>query len=128
MRRVRSFRDRSPGPPRAGSPPLPPGPPPPYLPGRNPPARGKKGGAAQAVLARPPHVVGPRSLAFLVDHHPELRGEHDLLPATVEGEAEKFFALRSAIDVGRVDEVDPDLESGVDDRPRGLRVDPAAEV
>jgi hypothetical protein len=74
------------------------------------------------------HVVGSRPLAFLVDHHPELRREHGLLAAAVEGEAEKLFALRSAIGVGRVDEVDPQVESGIDDRARCFQVDPAAEV
>ena len=52
-------------------------------------------------------------------------GEHCSM---TERRADEALAVPGAVDVGRVEERHPDLESGVDDGPRPLPVEPAAEL
>ena len=76
-------------------------------------------------LQRAAHVV-PRSLRALA--HPELGREHDLIATPFEDLAEETLALAAPVDVRRVEEVDPFLERALDDGPRPVEVEAAAEV
>jgi len=63
-----------------------------------------------------PHVLWLGALSLLVHLSAELRGEHNLVAALTERATQLLFALRSAVDVGCVEEADAGLERGVDDR------------
>src|SRR6185436_3818228 len=84
--------------------------------------------ALQAVVTRPAHVLGPRALALLVDRHAELRRDDRLMSTRRQRPSEVLFALGRAVDIGRVEEVDADVERRVDDAFRGRFVDAHPEI
>src|SRR5262245_28661555 len=84
--------------------------------------------SAQAVLARPPHVLRSRAAPLLINLHTELRGDHHFVTPPPERARQEFFAPRSAVDVGSVEEVDAGLERGVNDSRAGLFVYAPPEV
>jgi hypothetical protein len=62
--------------------------------------------------------------------HPELGGDDDLVATALQDLTEVRLALAAlgSVDVGGVEEVDPGVDCGVDDRARAVEVDAAAEV
>src|SRR5439155_9867926 len=64
----------------------------------------------------------------LVRPHTELRGQYDVVAPSFENLAQEPLAAAAAVDVRRVQEGDLRLECGLDDLPRLLEVEPAAEV
>ena len=74
-------------------------------------------GAAEVVTRAAPSVA-----------HPELGREHGLVAPAFEDLAEELLALAAAVDVRGVEERDPLGEGGLDDCPRPLEVEAAAEV
>jgi hypothetical protein len=49
-----------------------------------------------------------------VRDHAELGGEHDVVPAALDGAADQFLVGVGAVDLGGVDEVDAQLQGAVD--------------
>jgi hypothetical protein len=84
--------------------------------------------AAQAVFHGLAHVFGFGALAPLVHRHAELGCHHHLGPAAPQRLAQVLLALALAVDVRRVEEVDPRGESGVDHLRRAGGVQAHAEV
>jgi hypothetical protein len=62
--------------------------------------------------------------------HAELGGEHRLVAPSPQRRADQLLrgAVRAAVDVGRVEQVDPEVECGMDHRAGTVRVHPAPEV
>ena len=63
----------------------------------------------------------PRDAAAvgIVTHRaPELRGQHDVVAAALQGLADDLLRLAGGVDVGGVDEVDPGIQRAVDDADR----------
>src|SRR5207253_4348214 len=71
--------------------------------------------AAEAILGRLEHIVRPCTATHLIDGHAELRGDDHFTPTAPERTSEELFAVRTAIDVRRIKEVDAGVESGMDD-------------
>ena len=79
--------------------------------------------AAQRVLdlAHDPAPAVARQVRPLAHRPVELRRQHDLVAPTGERLADDRLGLAARVHVGGVDEVDPRIEGGVDDRPRCRR-------
>src|SRR5439155_27077779 len=74
------------------------------------PGQGPLHGGADAGRAA---VETPR-LAAGVRDVTELRGQHDLVPAALDGPADEFLVVEGPVDLGRVEEGDTELEGPVD--------------
>ncbi len=74
-------------------------------------------GRAHVLAAQAP-VVG--ALPHRVE---DLRGQHDVLAVALEGRADDLLASSARVHVGRVDEVDTQLEGALDDRDGLLLLD-----
>src|SRR5580704_9582275 len=83
---------------------------------------------SKTILDSLPDVGRLGALALLVKLHSELCGEHNLRSPVTQRLAEKFFALASAVNVGRVQKIDSRIQGGVYNRARRLRVDTPPEV
>jgi hypothetical protein len=71
--------------------------------------------APKAVLHGSMHVLGSRAHSLLVQPAAELRGHRHVVAAPTERASQVLFALGAAVDVGRVEEGDADIQRGVDD-------------
>jgi hypothetical protein len=70
-----------------------------------------------------------RAAALLVQGHPELGGDHDLVTPVAQRPPQQLFgAALTPIDVGGVEQRDAVLECGVDDLLGGIGVQAPAEV
>ena len=74
------------------------------------------------------HVRSARAAGAAADRSAELgREEHSVAPVS-DGAPEKFLALCSAVDIGRVEQRDAGIDGRVDDLLRRRLVDASAEV
>src|ERR1700730_6893015 len=63
--------------------------------------------AAKAVFGGLKYVSGLTALLAFAHLHAELGGDEDLVPAAVQRTPQVFFTLPAAIDIGRIEKVDP---------------------
>src|SRR5919202_489023 len=63
----------------------------------------------------------------LVEGHADLGGDHDLVAALADGLANQLLGATRRVHVGRVDEGDPEIESGANHTDGLVAVDRAAE-
>ena len=75
-----------------------------------------------------PAAAGAGVARVVVDRGDELGGDDDLVAPAGERFAEVLLRAGPAVDVGGVEEVDPGVESGVDDSGAALLVDAHPEV
>ena len=71
---------------------------------------------AEAVLRGAMDVAGAGALALVVHRHPELGRDQDVVASRAEGPAQELLADGAPVDIGRVEEGDPGVQSGMDDR------------
>ena len=86
--------------------------------------------APQAAFDRlgDPAGAGAGVAGIVVDRGDELGGDDDLVAPAGERATQVLLRARPAVDVGRVEEVDPGVEGGMDDRGAALLVDAHPEV
>ena len=86
----------------------------------------------QRRVARLAHVLRPavdaEERAVLGADVAELRGEHHLVAAIANGPADQTLVGERAVDVGRVQEIDAEIDRAVNGRDRSLVIGPAVEV
>ena len=74
------------------------------------------------------HIFWTGALPSFAHFHSEFRGDDRLLPAALERLSEKLFALAAAVNIGRIEKVDPRVERGIE-HGRGSRgIRPPTEV
>src|SRR5213594_15581 len=74
------------------------------------------------------HIFWTGTLPSFAHFHCEFRGDDRLLTAALERLSEKLFALAAAVNIGRIEKVDPGIERGIE-RGRGSRgIRPPTEV
>jgi hypothetical protein len=85
------------------------------------PESGKRALAGLADMLRP--AVGTCDHSLRADRKSELGGKHDVVAASLDGAADQLFVLEGTIDLGRVEEVDAEVQRTVDggDRLRFVR-------
>ena len=67
----------------------------------------------EAVFCSALHIIGTGALPLVIDRHPELgRDDHIITPGP-DRASEDLFALRAAVCVGRVEEIDAHVEGGI---------------
>ena len=73
--------------------------------------------AAQAVVegGDQPAAGAALVVALVAHRHERLGGEHDVVAPSGDGGADHLLGLAAAVHVGRIDQVDPGVEGGVDD-------------
>src|SRR5687767_4477347 len=69
--------------------------------------------ALEAVLGGAEHIFGASAFPVVVDPHAEFGGDDHILAALAKSAPEELLALRAAVAVGGVEEIDSRMESGI---------------
>src|SRR5579864_4973437 len=84
--------------------------------------------SAKAVLGRLAHVARLGSVTLLVHLHAEFGGDDYLFAAAAQRLSQVLFALRAAVYISRIEEVDPGVKRGMHHLGGGIGVQAPAKV
>ena len=82
----------------------------------------------QAVFACAADIIGLRALPLAIYLRPEFCADDDFVTPSVKRATDKFFALRTPVAIGRVEEIDSGIKRSGDYRGRRAKVEFSSEV